>query len=82
MTRIRRHGPRPPLVEDRTPLPKRPYRDSAIFYAVLTAVLVAVAYATAGNVLRALVFGTGFFVIATTWSWWRFRQKLEQQRLA
>jgi predicted tellurium resistance membrane protein TerC len=62
---------------DRIPPPRRPYRDSAIFYGVLAAIVVGVAYATAGALVRAVVFGLGFFVIATAWSWWRFRQRLE-----
>ena len=64
---------------DRIPLPKRPYRDSAIFYGVLAAIVVGVAYATAGALVRAVAFGVGFFVIATAWSWWRFRQRLGAQ---
>jgi hypothetical protein len=59
------------------PVPKRPYRDSAIFYGVLAIVLVVVAYATAGALLRAVLFGAGFFLIATAWSWWRFRKRIE-----
>jgi predicted tellurium resistance membrane protein TerC len=65
---------------NRIPLPKRPYRDSAIFYGVLAAIVVGVAYATAGALLRSVVIGVGFFVIATAWSWWRFRQQLEAQQ--
>jgi uncharacterized membrane protein YobD (UPF0266 family) len=64
------------------PLPKRPYRDSAIFYGVLAVLLVVVAYLTAGALLRAVLFGAGFFLIATAWSWWRFRQRLEAEEAA
>jgi hypothetical protein len=60
--------------------PKRPYRDSAILYGVLAALLVAFAYVTGGDVLRAVVFGAGFFLVATLWSWWRFRQRLAAER--
>jgi predicted tellurium resistance membrane protein TerC len=67
--------------EDRIPLPKRPYRDSALFYGILAIVLIAVAFATAGNIVRALIFGAGFFLIATAWSWWRFHQKLVRQHV-
>jgi hypothetical protein len=59
---------------------KRPYRDSAILYGVLAALLVAFAYVTGGDVLRAVVFGAGFFLVATLWSWWRFRQRLAAER--
>ena len=86
MTRIRERGARRREViteiDDRIPLPKRPYRNSAIFYAVLAVILVAVAYATKGHLIRAVLFAAGFFVIATGWSWWRFRQRLEAQRRA
>ncbi len=58
------------------PLPKRPYRDSALLNAVLAIVLVVVAWLTGGDVLRALLVGGVFFVVATAWSWWRFRQRL------
>jgi hypothetical protein len=62
------------------PLPKRPYRDSIIFYAILAALIVVVTYLTAGDLVRGLVFAAGFFVIATTWSWWRFRTRLAEER--
>lgn len=76
----RRHTPwaRP---EDYIPLPKRPYRDSAIFYAILAACVVGVAFATGGELPRALIFGGAFFLVATAWSWWRFRQRLAEQRV-
>jgi uncharacterized membrane protein len=69
---------------DRIPLPGHPYRDSAIFYGVLSAILLGVTYATGGGMLRAVLVAVGFFVLATTFSWYRFRNKLaekEQQEL-
>jgi hypothetical protein len=60
------------------PLPRHPYRDSAIFYAVLAGAVVGVTYATGGGLLRAILIAVGFFVVATAFSWWRFRQKLEE----
>jgi len=48
--------------------------------AVLSACLVLVAYLTGGRLERALVFAAGFFVVATAWSWWRFRARLEEER--
>ncbi|MDQ3874421.1 MAG: hypothetical protein M3322_02560 [Actinomycetota bacterium] len=65
---------------DPTPLPKHPFRDSAVFYGVLAGVIVAVAYLTQGDVVDALVIGAGFFVLATAWSWWRFRQRIEAEQ--
>jgi hypothetical protein len=65
------------------PLPRHPYRDSAIFHLVLAGLIVLVAWATAGNLGRAVGFAVGFFVIATAWSWWRWRERLiEEQRRA
>jgi hypothetical protein len=59
------------------PLPRHPYRDSAVFYAILAGCLVGVTYATGGGVVRSVAVAAAFFVIATAFSWWRFRAKLE-----
>jgi len=82
MTRFKR----PPAANQRIkrasdviPLPRHPYRDSAIFYGVLSAILVGVTYLTGGGVLRAVIVGIGFFVIATAFSWYRFRSKLAER---
>jgi len=48
---------------------------------VLAAVVVIVAWATGGEMLRALAFGAGFFLVATVWSWWRFHRRIEAERL-
>jgi hypothetical protein len=58
------------------PIPKRPYRDTAVFYAVLAAVIVIIAAATGGGIARALIIAAGFFVVATAFSWWRWRVRL------
>jgi hypothetical protein len=62
------------------PLPQHPYRNSAIFHLVLAAIIVLVAWATAGDLARAFAFAIGFFVIATGWSWSRWRQRLLEER--
>ena len=62
------------------PLPKRPYRDSLVFYAVLATCLVGVALVTGGDLARALVVGAAFFVVATAWSWWRFRARIASEQ--
>lgn len=71
-------------------LPKHPYRDSAIFYAFLSATIVGVTAITGGNLLPgddngrsglrgvvaqigAVLLAIGFFVVATAFSWWRWR---------
>ena len=61
-------------------IPRRPYRDSAIFNALLALLVVGVAIASGGGAVRAVIFAAAAFVIATAWSWWRFRTKIEQER--
>lgn len=71
--RIRRN------MDEFIPLPRHPYRDSAIFYGILSGCLVGIAAATGAGVVRGLLVGAAFFVIATGFSWWRFREKLRQR---
>jgi nicotinamide riboside transporter PnuC len=56
--------------------PKRPYRDSLLLHLVLALVIVVVSWLTAGELVRALLVALAYFVVATGWSWWRFRQRL------
>jgi membrane protein implicated in regulation of membrane protease activity len=42
-------------------------------------VIVVVSWATGGDLGRALVVATAFVLVATAWSWWRFRQRLERE---
>jgi hypothetical protein len=65
---------------DAIPLPGHPYRDSAAFYGLLSAILLGVTYATGGGMLRAVLVAVGFFVIATAFTWLRFRNKLAQEK--
>ena len=74
------------------PIPRHPYRDSAILYAVLAIVLVVVTAATGGSLLPgepdkggvlgaidrlgALSVAAIFFLLATGFSWWRWRERL------
>lgn len=51
------------------------YRDSALTYGVLALVIVGLALLTGGDVLRAVVIACLFFVVATGWSWWKFRAR-------
>jgi hypothetical protein len=62
------------------PLPQHPYRNSAIFHFVLACLIVVVAWATGGGLGRAFGYAAGFFVLATGWSWWRWRQRLGEER--
>ena len=73
----------------RLPLPKRPFRDSAIFYGVLSILFVLVVWATGGAVLPrwddeqreigGLPIAIMFFLVATSYSWWRFRQRIDEE---
>jgi Flp pilus assembly protein TadB len=56
-------------------IPKRPYRDSAILYGALAVVIVVVAVATGGSLVRAALSAVAFFALATAWSWHRWRTR-------
>lgn len=72
MTRSSRtRSPRP-----EPPLPKRPYRDSAILHAVLAIVICGLALLTGGDTGTAAIVATLYFVTATAWSWWRFSRRI------
>ena len=58
------------------PIPKHPYRDSALLYGGFAALVVVVAWATGGNIRNAAIIAAAAFVIATGWSWWRWRERL------
>jgi Flp pilus assembly protein TadB len=60
--------------------PKRPYRDSVVFYTVLAGLIVLVTWLTGGDVGRGIGVAAAFFVVATAWSWWRWRQRLGERR--
>jgi len=66
---------------DGTPrtMPKHPYRDSAIVYAVLAGVVVGVTALTGGNMRAALIIAPVLFVVATGYSWWRWRQREREE---
>ena len=61
-----------------TPAPRRLYRDSVILNVVLAGLIVLISWATGGALGRALLFAALYFVIATAWAWWRFRQRLSK----
>lgn len=54
---------------------KRPYRDSALAYGALGALVAGVAYATGSGVLRSLAGGVVAFALATAYTWWRMRAR-------
>lgn len=64
------------------PVPKHPFRDTAIFNGSLAGILLLVAWFTGGSANRALVWAVLYFVIATAWGWYGFRRRLERERVA
>jgi hypothetical protein len=61
---------------EQPPLPRHPYRDSALLHAVFALVIVVVALLTDGSIVTALLVACGYFGVATAWSWVRFSQRL------
>jgi nicotinamide riboside transporter PnuC len=66
-------------VSEKPPLPKRPFRDSAIFYAVITLVFVLLVLVTGGDLSVAIPVALACFVVATGYAWWKFKQRLEAE---
>jgi hypothetical protein len=60
-------------------VPERAFRDSAIFYAVLACAIVGFGVLTDNDLIQTIVIAVGFFVLATGYSWWRFRQRLARE---
>ena len=52
-----------------------PYRDAALVNAGLGAVVIVVAVATGGSVVRAVVAVLIAWSLGTAYSWWRVRQR-------
>ena len=57
-----------------------PYRDSALAYAVLGAVVFLIAWLTGSSFGKAFAGGAGAFVLATAWTWWRLRARERDRR--
>jgi membrane protein DedA with SNARE-associated domain len=60
-------------------VPQRAFRDSAIFYAVLACAVVGFGVLTDNDLTQTIIIAVAFFVIATGYSWWRFRQRLTRE---
>ena len=60
----------------KTPIPKRPFRDSALFYAGVAIVFIAVVALTGGDLTVAIPVAIACFLIATGYAWWKFRQRM------
>jgi membrane protein DedA with SNARE-associated domain len=61
------------------PLPRHPFRNSAIFYGVLAAGVVAFGLITDNDVTETVLIAVAFFVLATGYTWWRFRQRMQRE---
>jgi hypothetical protein len=62
-----------------TGLPKRPFRDSALFYGGLAVCGFGFLLLTGQDAVRA-AFGAGAaFLLATSWSWWRFARAQDEE---
>lgn len=77
---IRRRRPRGMGIQ--LPVPKHPFRDTAIFNGSLAAVLLLVAWLTGGSLNRAVAWAAIYFVAATAWGWLSFRRRLEREAAA
>lgn len=61
-------------------IPAHPYRDSAIFYAVLAGAVVGITALTGGNMRTATILAPFLFVVATSYSWWRWRERIRERQ--
>ena len=61
---------------DLPPIPKHPYRDTAILHAVLALLICGLALLTGGDVGTATAVAVGYFLVATAWSWSRFAHRI------
>ena len=61
------------------PLPKHPYRDTAIIYGSMAAIVLVLGAATGRSLWKTAALAVGFFFAATAYSWWRVRQKIDAQ---
>ena len=62
-------------------LPKRPFRASAIFYGALAVIGFGFLLLTGQEPMKAALGAGAAFLLATSWSWWRFaRAQADQER--
>ena len=65
---------------EQRPLPKHPYRDTALVYGGMSSIVVLVALITGGDIVKAVVIAGLFFIAATLWSWRNWRNRLRARR--
>jgi hypothetical protein len=56
-------------------LAKHPYRHAAITHGVLAVVILGFGWAASAHVGRTVLMALGYFVLATSWTWWRYRAR-------
>ena len=61
------------------PRTTHPYRDTLIVYGILAALVVVFAWATGGNIGRAVLVAVAVFVVASAWSLVRWRRILRRR---
>ena len=64
--------------ESPRPVPRHPYRDTAILYAVLAGIVIGVTALTGGDLQRAVIIAVALFFGATAYSWWRWNQRIRE----
>ena len=64
------------MTTPKRPIPKRPFRDSALFYGGAAIALVLIVAVTGGDLLFAIPVALVCFVVATGYAWWKFRQRI------
>lgn len=57
------------------PQPRQPYRDAVVVHGVLSVLIVVVAALSGGDLRKAAFVAAAYFVVATAWTWARFRQR-------
>jgi membrane protein implicated in regulation of membrane protease activity len=57
------------------PPPAQPYRTAALVHGLLAVAIVFVAWLSGGDIATSLAVAAGYFVVATAWTWFRFRQR-------
>ena len=63
------------------PLPAHPYRDSAIVYGIMAVILIVLAGVTGGSLVKATGAAIVFWLVASGWSWWKFRRRIREREL-
>jgi membrane protein YdbS with pleckstrin-like domain len=63
-------------------VPKHPYRDTALVYLGFALVVVVLALATGGGIVRAVVIAAFVYIAATLWSWRIWRNRLREHEAA